>query len=84
MKDSVKLNEKPLAMKQKPSGRLMPESEAIEYLGLGDRPNPQGALRWLMRTRRLPYVRLAKGIYGFRQGDLETFIEKSLVASGMN
>ena len=60
--------------------RLLSEHEAIEMLGLGDRPNPQGALRWLMRTRKLPFVRLARGINGFIRSDLEAFIIACRVA----
>ncbi len=59
--------------------RLMSEQEAIDFLGLGERPNPKGALRWLMRTRKLAYVKLARGIYGFRRGDLGAFVEASRV-----
>jgi hypothetical protein len=73
-----------LPLKPQPSGRLLPESEAVEYLGLGDRPNPQGALRWLMRKRALTYVRLAKGIYCFRRSDLDAYIQSKLMASGIN
>ncbi len=61
------------------TGRLWSEDEAIEYLGLLARPKPKAALRWLMRTRRLGHVRLAKGIYGFRQSDLDAFIEAGRV-----
>ena len=64
-------------------GRLLSEDEAIEYLGLGARPNPKGSLRWLMRIKRLAYVRLAKGIYGFRRADLDEFIEANRVAAGV-
>ena len=56
-------------------GRLMSAEEAVEYLGLGNRPNPVGSLRWLMRTRKLAYVNVAKGIYGFRRADLDAFID---------
>ncbi len=62
------------------TGRLLSEDEAIEYLGLHGRRNPRGALRWLMRTRRLAYVRLGKGIYGFRRADLDAFIDARRVA----
>lgn len=55
--------------------RLLSEGEVIEMLGLQDRPNPQGSLRWLMRTRRLAYVKLARGIYGFGREDLAAFID---------
>jgi hypothetical protein len=73
-----------LPLKPQSSGRLLPESEAVEYLGLGDRPNPQGALRWLMRKRDLTYVRLAKSIYCFRRSDLDAYVQSKLIASGMN
>jgi hypothetical protein len=55
--------------------RLLSEREAIDILGLGERPNPGSALRWLMRTGKLAYVRVARGIYGFRGEDLAAFIE---------
>jgi hypothetical protein len=35
-----------------------------------------------MRTRKLPYVRLAKGIYAFRREDLDAFVRGSLVEAG--
>ena len=57
------------------NGRLLSEQEVIDYLGLHTRANPQGSLRWLMRSGRLAYVRLAKGIYGFQRADLDKFIE---------
>ena len=59
--------------------RLLLEDEAIEILGLAGRPNPRGALRWLMRTRKIAYIRLARGMYGFRRGDLVAFIQASRV-----
>lgn len=59
--------------------RLYSIEEAIDYLALGGRPNPEGALRWLMRTRGLGYVKLARGIYGFRRQDLDEFISKQRV-----
>ena len=62
--------------------RLLSVDEAIDFLGLGGRPNPQGALRWLMRTRKLAYVRLGRGIYGFRRADLDEFIRASRVEAG--
>jgi len=61
--------------------RLLSEDEAIEILGLSQRPNPQGSLRWLMRMKRVAYVRLARGIYGFRRSDLEAYIEANRVPS---
>jgi len=63
-------------------GRLLSEQQAIDYLGLAERPNPQGALRWLMRTRKVAYVKLAKGIYAFRQADLDAFVESCRVPAG--
>ena len=62
--------------------RLLSESEAIEALGLTERPNPKGSLRWLMRTGKLAYVRLARGIYGFRRSDLDALIQASRVSPG--
>jgi len=58
---------------------LLSESEAAEALGLSDRPNPKGSLRWLMRTGRLGYVRLARGVYGFRREDITKCIEANRV-----
>ena len=72
MADKIKLN-------PQPRGRLLPEQDAIDFLGLHTRDNPKGSLRWLMRSGRLAYVRLAKGIYAFRQADLDSFIEASRV-----
>jgi hypothetical protein len=62
--------------------RLLSEAEAIEALGLKDRKNPRSALRWLMRTRKLGYVRLARGIYGFRREDLAALVEAGRVEAG--
>ncbi len=59
--------------------RLLSEDEAIEALGLNARPKPRSSLRWLMRSGRLAYVRLGKGIYGFRKADILAFIEKARV-----
>ncbi len=58
---------------------LLSEQEAVAYLGLQDRPSPKGALRWLMRTRKVAYVKLARGIYGFHRRDLEAFVENNRV-----
>lgn len=60
---------------------LLSEEDAIGLLGLHNRPSPKGALRWLMRTGKLAYVRLAKGIYGFRRADIAALIERSRVAA---
>jgi hypothetical protein len=75
MEDRMKLN-------TQSSKRLLSEQEAIDYLGLHARGNPKSSLRWLMRSGRLAYIRLAKGVYGFRQADLDTFVEASRVAAG--
>ena len=61
--------------------RLLSKDEAIEILNLRDRPNPKGALKWLMRTGRVAYVKLGRGIYGFRRGDLEACIDANRVAA---
>jgi len=60
---------------------LLSESEAVDALGLSDRKNPKGSLRWLMRTGRVAYVRLGRGIVGFRRADLEACIEANRVAA---
>ncbi|HUU10206.1 MAG TPA: hypothetical protein VM431_06655 [Phycisphaerae bacterium] len=78
--DSIRLAQRPGG---KQLERLLSEREAIEVLGLGERPNPQSALRWLMRTRKLAYVRLARGIYGFRREDLAAFIDAGWVQAGV-
>jgi hypothetical protein len=75
MADTIKLN-------PQPRRRLLPEQDAIEYLGLHTRDNPKGSLRWLMRSGKLAYIRLAKGVYGFQQTDLDSFIEANRVAAG--
>jgi hypothetical protein len=54
---------------------LLSEAETIDRLGLHDRPNPTSALRWLTRTRRLPFVRIGRGIVRFRPADVQDFIE---------
>ena len=59
--------------------RLLSEQEAIEALGLAGRPKPLASLRWLMRAGRLGYVRLGRGIYGFRRQDLADFIDANRV-----
>jgi hypothetical protein len=72
MKDALKLN-------PQPRQSLLSEQDAIEFLGLHTRRNPKGSLRWLMQSGRLAYIRLAKGVYGFQQADLDTFVEASRV-----
>ena len=66
-------------------GTDTPQDRGTHILGLrlrgrlGGRPNPCGALRWLMRMRKLAYVRLARGIYGFRREDLAALIDAGRV-----
>jgi len=55
--------------------QLLSESEAIRALGLQDRQNPKGALRWLVRMKRIPAVRIGRGILSFHPSDVQTFIE---------
>ncbi|MDM8008615.1 MAG: hypothetical protein QUV05_20950 [Phycisphaerae bacterium] len=55
---------------------LLTEQDAIEALGLADRKNPTGALRWLIRNKRLGCVRVARGIVRFRPCDIQDFIER--------
>lgn len=62
-------------MNDEESIQLVTEQTAIDALGLTDRPNPRGALRWLLRTKQLGYVRLGRGIIGFRPVDIKEFIE---------
>ena len=57
--------------------KLLTESEAIAALGLTDRPKPGGALRWLIRTRKLGCVRLGRGIIRFRPADIAACIERN-------
>lgn len=40
-----------------------------------DRPDPKGALRWLMRTRKIAYVKLGRGVNAFRRTDLSAYVE---------
>ncbi len=56
--------------------KLLTETEAIDALGLADRPNPPGALRWLIRTKKLGCVRLGRGILRFRPSDLDRLINQ--------
>ncbi|MDP6547091.1 MAG: hypothetical protein QGH60_24205 [Phycisphaerae bacterium] len=58
--------------------RLLTEDEAIERLALRSRENPKSSLRWLMRMKRLQYVKLARGVYGFRPDDIEDYINQRL------
>lgn len=56
--------------------KLLTEDEAIDALGLGDRPNPLGALKWLVRMKRLSVVRIGRGIMRFRPQDISDFVER--------
>jgi len=82
-KDGRMMTVDELRLRTQRDGRLLSEQEAIDYLGLHTRPNPQGSLRWLMRVHRLAYVKLAKGINGFKRADLDEFIAASRVAAGV-
>ena len=64
--------------------KVVTEQAAIDALGLADRPNPRSALRWLLRTKQLGYVRLGRGIIGFRRVDIEEFIESRLIPARRN
>jgi hypothetical protein len=57
---------------------LLSEAEAINLLGLGDRPNPASSLRWLIRKGTLSAVRLGRGILSFRRSDIEQCIQSCL------
>lgn len=61
--------------------RLLTEDEAVQALGLGDRKNPKGALRWLCRTKRLAYVAIGRGIRRYRPADLNAFIVQQRVSA---
>lgn len=61
--------------------QLLTEEQVIEALGLGDRPNPMGALRWLVRMRRIGIVKIGRGIMRFRPRDVEEFIRRSYEAA---
>ena len=61
--------------------RLLSEAEVIDLLGLQNRKNPRSALKWLMRTRRLAYYCLAKGINGFSREDVARFLAGRRVAA---
>ncbi len=54
---------------------LLSEDQAIEALGLFDRPNPSGALRWLIRTKKLGCVRLGR-ILRFKPTDIHQFVDR--------
>ena len=54
--------------------KLLTEQQVIAQLGLGDRPNPGGALRWLVRMKRIGCVRIGRGIMRFRPQDVDQFI----------
>ena len=62
---------------------LLTEAETVEFLRLGDRKNPLGALRWLCRTRRLAYIQIGRGIRRFRAADLEEYVERQHVKAVM-
>jgi len=53
---------------------LLSEAEAIRALGLQDRTKPGSSLRWLIRTGRLPAVRLARGVISFHSADIRNLI----------
>ena len=59
-----------------PYERLLSEQEAVEALGLSDRPNPGGSLRWLIRTKRLGCVRLGR-ILRFKLSDIREFVDRN-------
>lgn len=57
--------------------RLMTVSDVIDRLNLHDRPNPEGAIRWMIRTGKLNPVRLGRGIVRFRPEDIEALIDQA-------
>ena len=56
---------------------LLTETETIERLALGDRKNPVGALRWLVRTKKLKAVRIGRGILRYHPDDVQAFIDNA-------
>ena len=60
---------------------LIDEQGAIEFLGLGSRPNPKSSLRWLCRTRRFAYIDVARGIRRFRREDLQEYVDRKRVSA---
>ncbi len=57
--------------------KLLTEAEVIDALGLHQRPNPKGALRWLVRTRQIGCVKTGRGIFMFAPEDVQAFIDKN-------
>ncbi len=57
-----------------PYDRLLTEQEAIEMLGIQDRP--KSCIRSLIRNQGLPAITMAKGIRRYQLRDLMDFIEQ--------
>lgn len=53
---------------------LLSEQEAIEALGLHGRRNPGGALRHLVRMRRLRALKHGRGMLAFTQGEIQRYL----------
>lgn len=53
---------------------LLSESEAIEVLGLKDRPRPGGALRYLIRMKKLKTIRQGRGILTFSADEIKRYL----------
>ena len=62
---------------------LVGEGEAIAILGLAVRKNPKSAMRWLIRSRRLAYVEISRGVYCFRRSDLAAYIDARRVPAAV-
>lgn len=56
---------------------LVSEPDAIRILGLQHAPNPKGAIRWLVRTKRLAPVRINKCTFSYHREDLYRFINRT-------
>lgn len=54
---------------------LLTELQAIERLGLVDRPNPVGAIKWLVRCKRLRCVKVGRGIRRYHPDEVTKFID---------
>jgi hypothetical protein len=55
---------------------LLSEAETIEILGLQDRPSPAGALRHLIRMKRIAPIRQGRGVLTFRQEEVRRYLAK--------
>lgn len=57
--------------------KLLTDAEAAELLGLSDRRNPVGSIKWLVRTGRLKAIRIGPKTIRFSRSDLRKFVADS-------